>query len=47
MVNTIGESTTEVVGGMTTGTQQVSESIDIVNQALGMLDQIGVGETCC
>jgi len=43
MVNTIGEATTEVVGGMTTGTEQVSESIDIVNQALGVLDQIGAG----
>jgi methyl-accepting chemotaxis protein len=43
MVSTIGESTTEVVGGMTTGTQQVTESIDIVNQALGILDQIGTG----
>jgi len=43
MVTTIGESTTEVVSGMTTGTQQVSESIDIVNQALGILDQIGAG----
>jgi len=43
MVNTIGESTTEVVIGMTAGTQQVAESIDIVNQALSILDQIGVG----
>ena len=43
MVSTIGESTTEVVTGMTAGTQQVTESIDIVNQALGILDQIGVG----
>jgi len=43
MVSTIGESTTEVVGGMTTGTQQVTESIGIVNQALTMLDQIGTG----
>ena len=43
MVNTIGESTTEVVSGMTIGTQQVAESIDIVNQALGILDQISVG----
>lgn len=43
MVNTIVESTAQVVGGMTTGTQQVSESIDIVNQALGILDQIGSG----
>ncbi|MFB0555606.1 MAG: methyl-accepting chemotaxis protein, partial [Phycisphaerae bacterium] len=43
MVSTIGEATTEVVGGMTTGTEQVSESIDIVNQALGVLDQIGAG----
>jgi len=43
MVNTIVESTGGVVDGMTTGTQQVTESIDIVNQALGILDQIGVG----
>ncbi|MFH1287707.1 MAG: HAMP domain-containing protein [bacterium] len=43
MVGVIGESTTEVVGSMTTGTQQVTESIDIVNQALSILDQIGVG----
>jgi methyl-accepting chemotaxis protein len=43
MVSAIAESTTEVVGSMTTGTQQVSESIDIVNQALSILDQIGAG----
>ena len=43
MVNTIGEATTDVVKGMTTGTEQVTESIDIVNQALGILDQIGAG----
>ena len=43
MVSTIGESTTEVVTGMTTGTQQVTESIDIVNQALTILDQISAG----
>ncbi|MHB1948044.1 MAG: HAMP domain-containing protein [Gammaproteobacteria bacterium] len=43
MVNTIVESTAQVVGGMTTGTQQVTESIDIVNQALGIIDQIGSG----
>jgi len=43
MVSTIGESTTEVVSGMTSGTQQVAESIGIVNQALTMLDQIGAG----
>ncbi len=43
MVNSIVESTAQVVGGMTTGTQQVTESIDIVNQALGILDQIGSG----
>ncbi len=43
MVGTIGESTTEVVSGMTAGTQQVTESINVVNQALGMLDQIGAG----
>jgi len=43
MVNTVGEATTEVVSGMTTGTQQVTESIDIVNQALTILDQISAG----
>ncbi len=43
MVSTIGESTTEVVSGMTTGVQQVGESIDTVNQALTLLDQIGAG----
>jgi len=43
MVSTIGGSTTEVVNGMTTGTQQVTESIDIVNQALNILDQISAG----
>ncbi|MFC1782888.1 HAMP domain-containing protein, partial [Planctomycetota bacterium] len=43
MVSTIGESTTEVVIGMTSGTQRVSESIDTVNQALTLLDQIGAG----
>ena len=43
MVSTIGESTAEVVNGMTTGTQQVTESIDTVNQALAILDQIGTG----
>jgi methyl-accepting chemotaxis protein len=43
MVNTIGDATTEVVSGMTAGTQQVTESIDIVNQALSILDQIGSG----
>jgi methyl-accepting chemotaxis protein len=43
MVNSIVESTAQVVDGMTTGTQQVTESIDIVNQALGILDQIGSG----
>ncbi|MES2218007.1 MAG: HAMP domain-containing protein [Pseudomonadota bacterium] len=43
MVNSIVESTAQVVGGMTIGTQQVTESIDIVNQALGILDQIGSG----
>lgn len=43
MVSTIGESTTEVVSGMTTGTEQVTESIGIVNQALSILDQIGAG----
>jgi len=43
MVGTIGESTAEVVTGMTSGTQQVTESIDIVNQALSILDQISAG----
>jgi len=43
MVSIVGEATTEVVSGMTTGTQQVTESIDIVNQALSILDQIGAG----
>lgn len=43
MVTTIGESTAEVVTGMTAGTQQVTESIDIVNQALSILDQISAG----
>jgi methyl-accepting chemotaxis protein len=43
MVTSIGESTTEVVGGMTTGTKQVAESIEIVNAALGILGQIGEG----
>jgi len=43
MVNTISEATTEVVTGMTTGGEQVSQSIDIVNRALSMLEQIGSG----
>jgi methyl-accepting chemotaxis protein len=43
MVGGIGESTKEVVDSMTAGTTQVTESIDIVNQALGILDQIGTG----
>ncbi len=43
MVNTIVESVAEVATSMGTGTQQVAESIDIVNQALSILDQIGVG----
>ena len=43
MVSTIGEATTEVVTGMTSGTEQVSQSIDIVSQALTILDQISVG----
>ena len=43
MVGAIGESTTGVVSSMTTGTQQVAESIEIVNQALSILDQIGTG----
>ena len=43
MVSTIGKATTEVVNNMTTGTQQISESIDIVNQALTTLDLIGTG----
>jgi methyl-accepting chemotaxis protein len=42
MVSTIGESTSQVVGGMTAGSKQVTEGIDIVNSALGLLDQIGV-----
>jgi len=41
MVATIRESTKDVVNGMTTGTQQITESIDIVTQALSTLDQIG------
>jgi len=43
MVNTIGETTTEVVTSMVTSTQQVTESIDVVNQALSILEQIEVG----
>ena len=43
MVSTIGESTTEVVSSMKTGTQQVSEGVVIINKALSILDQIGVG----
>jgi len=43
MVNTIGEATTGVVSGMVDGTQQVTESIEIVNQALSVLEQIEVG----
>ncbi|ODS30779.1 MAG: hypothetical protein SCARUB_04104 [Candidatus Scalindua rubra] len=43
MVTGVGDATTEVVTGMTTGTQQVAESIEIVNQALSILDQIGAG----
>jgi len=43
MVNTIGEATTGVVIGMVAGTQQVTESIDIVNLALSVLEQIEVG----
>ncbi len=43
MVSTIGEATSEVVTSMTSGTEQVTESIDIVNQALAILDQIGSG----
>ena len=43
MVGAIGESTTGVVSSMTAGTQQVAESIEIVNQALSILDQIGAG----
>ena len=43
MVNVIAESTTEVVSGMTTGTEQVGESIGIVNEALSILNQIGAG----
>ncbi len=43
MVATIGESTSGVVESMTVGTEQVADSIDIINQALSILDQIGVG----
>lgn len=43
MVNVIGESTTGVVSSMTTGTEQVGESIGIVNEALSVLNQIGAG----
>ena len=43
MVSAIGESTSEVVNSMVGGTQQVTESIDIINQALSILDQIGIG----
>ena len=43
MVKAIGGSTSEVVVNMTTGTEQVTESITIVNQALSMLDKISSG----
>ncbi|MBI2386613.1 MAG: HAMP domain-containing protein [Elusimicrobia bacterium] len=43
MVGVIVESTAGVVSGMTTGTQQVTGSIEIINQALGTLDLIGTG----
>lgn len=43
MVATIGEATADVVSGMTTGSEQVTESIGIVNQALTILEQIGTG----
>jgi len=43
MVSAIGESTAEVVASMSTGTEQVTESIGVVNQALSLLDQIGSG----
>ena len=43
MVTTVGEATTDVVTGMTSGSEQVAESIEIVNQALSILDQIGTG----
>jgi methyl-accepting chemotaxis protein len=43
MVATVGQSTTEVVSGMTSGSEQVAESIEIVNQALSILGQIGAG----
>ncbi|MCJ7829021.1 MAG: methyl-accepting chemotaxis protein, partial [Dehalococcoidia bacterium] len=43
MVNTIGEATSGVVIGMVAGTQQVTESIEIINQALSVLEQIEVG----
>ena len=43
MVNTIGDATSGVVIGMVAGTQQVTESIEIINQALSVLEQIEVG----
>jgi methyl-accepting chemotaxis protein len=43
MVNVIGDSTAGVVSGMTTGTEQVGDSIGSVNDALSILNQIGVG----
>ena len=43
MVNSIGEATSGVVIGMVAGTQQVTESIEIINQALSVLEQIEVG----
>jgi len=43
MVAAVGGSTTEVVGSMISGTEQISESIEIINKALSVLDQIGVG----
>ena len=41
MVKAIAESTSDVVSGMESGSQQISENIGIVNQALSTLDQIG------
>ena len=43
MVSAIGESTSEVVTSMSAGTEQIGESIGIVNRALSLLDQIGTG----
>jgi len=43
MVGSIGQSTTSVAEAMISGSTQIGESIDIVNKALGILDQIGAG----